>query len=195
MVRPCSAPYKVARCLCSPGAASKSPWHWLMFGSQASLGSLTGAMPCPEACRCWAAAQASMWCWVVTGSGVPAAHRLPACVSQCCPGKLGWLGLLEEAGSSLTSGRGGGSRQQPHKLGQKEATSLGQLCSLVRNRVFSLLQICHFSITSPRSVRKLYLRLPPSLWGHGQENTQYLDSTGCWSCSVKKPWSCRRVRG
>lgn len=64
-----------------------------------------------------------------------AGKALPARVSQCCSGKLGRLGLLEEAGSSLTSGRGGGSRQQPHKPEQKEATSLRQLCSFVRNRV------------------------------------------------------------
>lgn len=67
----------------------------------------------------------------LTGAG----KVLPARVFQCCCGKLGRLGLLEEPGSSLTSGRGGGSRQQPHKPEQKEATSLGQLCSLVRNRV------------------------------------------------------------
>lgn len=56
-------------------------------------------------------------------------------VSQCCPGRLGQLGLLEEGGSSRAPGRGGGSRQQPHKPEEKEATSLGQLCWLVRNRV------------------------------------------------------------
>lgn len=64
-----------------------------------------------------------------------AGKALPARVSQGCSGKLGRLGLLQETGSSLTSGRGGGSRQQPHKPEQKEATSLGQLCLLVRNGV------------------------------------------------------------
>lgn len=56
-------------------------------------------------------------------------------VSQGCSGELGRLGLFEEAGSSLTSGTGEGSSQQSHKPEQKEATSLEQLCLLVRKRV------------------------------------------------------------
>lgn len=92
-----------------------------------------------------------------------AGKALPAHVSQCCSGRLGRLGLLEEAGSSLTPGRGGGSRQQPHKQSRKRPPAPESSAGFEKQGVSSLLRLCHFSITRPRSVGGLYLRLPPSL--------------------------------
>lgn len=138
--RPCSAPHRVAQCLFTPGGVSKPPRHRLTSGSRGEPGKPRPS-PClsPEACR-----------WAVSGSQHqhPAlgserqsrphgsqAKALVAPLCQRCSGRLGQPGLLKEAGSSFALGRGGGTRQQPQKPEQKEATSLGQLCSLVRNRV------------------------------------------------------------
>lgn len=138
--RPCSAPHRVAQCLFTPGGVSKPPRHRLTSGSRGKPGK-----PCPspslspEACR--RAMSGSQHQHSALGSERQSwphgsqAKALVGPVCQRCSGRLGQPGLLKEAGSSFALGRGGGSRQQPQKPEQKEATSLGQLCSLVRNRV------------------------------------------------------------
>lgn len=115
------------------GQMPLQPWGSLQISS-ADAGLLTGARALPRSLQPMAARGAGWRAAALQLAG--AGKALPAWVSQGCSGKLGRLGLLEETGSSLTSGRGGGSRQQPHKPEQKEATSLGQLCLLVRNGVF-----------------------------------------------------------
>lgn len=136
--RPCSAPHRVAQCLFTPGGVSKPPRHRLTSGSWGEPGKPCPS-PClsPEACR-WAMSGSQQQHSALGSERQSRPHgsqakALVAPLCQCCSGRLGQPGLLKEAGSSFALGRGGGSRQQ--KPEQKEATSLGQLCSLVRNRV------------------------------------------------------------
>lgn len=70
--------------------------------------------------------------WGVSPEPESCPRSLEMLPQKQCSNRLGQPGLLEEAGNSLAPGLG---RQQLHKPEQKEATSLGQLCLLVRNRV------------------------------------------------------------
>ena len=103
-------------------------WH---RAPEASLGSVARAHVWPRK-----PAEGRRAAAVLGGEGQSWPHgsqtkALPAPISRH---RWGRLGLSEEAGSSLASGRGGGGRQQPRKLEQKEATGLGQVCLPVRNR-------------------------------------------------------------
>lgn len=136
MVRPCQMWPDASPALGQPPNLLGTGWCWAPKQAwEPSLEPCLSQKPADAESQPTSAHGAGWWQTAMALQLTGAGKVRPAHVSQCCSGQLDWLGLLEEAGSSLTSGRGGGSRQQPRKLEQKEATSLGRLCLLVRNRV------------------------------------------------------------
>lgn len=136
--------------------------------SRARLGSLTGAHSLPSRLQTVSSNPGQHMVLGVRGSGGPAARRCrQGADSPCLPG------LLWRAGPA---GAVRGGRQLPHlRHGRRQQPTISQaraerghqpgtaLPACEKEGVSFLLHLCHFSITHPKSVRKLYLRLPPSL--------------------------------